>query len=249
MIELAKYTPVVDVPDDDYDIRFQSFGYDPILDDGAIDEYARTAENLGSREMNDIIDGTDTEEKNKGFVFTDEMRRQLRINLGPERKGQVTGRGLPERPAQKRHRVPYKGKSEWSNNMAEAYRRAGISNENAIRMLVAQDGLESGWGRSAQGRFNYGNITTGASWKGNYVNGRDKNAKGEPIRQKFRSYDSLEEYAIDKVNFLKRLYDFDENDDIVTFAKKLKGGNKGKRNYADDPEYKDKIVSAYNSIS
>lgn len=249
MIELAKYTPVVDVPDDDYDIRFQSFGYDPMLNDSLIDEYARMEDNLGSREVNDIIDGADTGDRNNGFAFTDEMRRQLRINLGPDNGGQVKGDSLPERPSQKRHRAPYKGKNEWSNNMAEAYRRAGIKNENAIRMLVAQDGLESGWGRSAQGRFNYGNITTGTSWKGNYVNGRDKNAKGEPIRQKFRSYDSLEEYAIDKVNFLKRLYDFDENDDIVTFAKKLKGENKGKRNYAEDPTYKDKIISAYNSIS
>nr|DAO49503.1 MAG TPA: Mannosyl-glycoprotein endo-beta-N-acetylglucosaminidase [Caudoviricetes sp.] len=45
-------------------------------------------------------------------------------------------------------------------------------------MLIAQDALESAWGRSAQGKFNFGNLTTGAKWKGNYVTGDDKNARG-----------------------------------------------------------------------
>ena len=76
-------------------------------------------------------------------------------------------------------------------------------------------------GRSAQGKFNFGNLTTGAKWQGDYVTGNDKNAKGEAIKQKFRSYNSMDEYAADKVQFLKRLYDFDENDDINKFVAKL----------------------------
>ena len=33
----------------------------------------------------------------------------------------------------------------------------------------------------------------------------------------------MDEYAVDKLQFLKHLYDFDENDDINTFTAKLTG--------------------------
>ena len=66
----------------------------------------------------------------------------------------------------------------------------------------------------------------------NNVVGNDKNARGEAIKQKFRAYNSMDDYAKDKVQFLKKLYDFDENDDIATFTSKLTGANKGKRRYA-----------------
>lgn len=142
---------------------------------------------------------------------------------------------------------PYKDRSKWMADLTNAYKRAGITNDNAIRMLVSQDALESAWGRSAQGKFNFGNLTTGAEWKGDYVTGNDKNAKGEAIKQKFRSYNSMDEYAADKVQFLKRLYDFDENDDINKFVAKLTGSNKGKRRYAEARNYADALKKVYNS--
>lgn len=142
---------------------------------------------------------------------------------------------------------PYKDRSKWAADLTNAYKRAGITNDNAIRMLVSQDALESAWGRSAQGKFNFGNLTTGAKWKGDYVTGNDKNAKGEAIKQKFRSYNSMDEYAADKVQFLKRLYDFEENDDINKFVAKLTGSNKGKRRYAEARNYADTLKKVYNS--
>lgn len=142
---------------------------------------------------------------------------------------------------------PYKDRSKWMADLTNAYKRAGITNDNAIRMLVSQDALESAWGRSAQGKFNFGNLTTGAKWKGDYVTGNDKNAKGEAIKQKFRSYNSMDEYAADKVQFLKRLYDFDENDNINKFVAKLTGSNKGKRRYAEARNYADTLKKVYNS--
>lgn len=142
---------------------------------------------------------------------------------------------------------PYKDRSKWAADLTNAYKRAGITNDNAIRMLVSQDALESAWGRSAQGKFNFGNLTTGAKWKGDYVTGNDKNAKGEAIKQKFRSYNSMDEYAADKVQFLKRLYDFDENDDINKFVAKLTGSNKGKRRYAEARNYANTLKKVYNS--
>lgn len=144
---------------------------------------------------------------------------------------------------------PYKDRSKWAADLTNAYKRAGITNDNAIRMLVSQDALESAWGRSAQGKFNFGNLTTGAKWQGDYVTGNDKNAKGEAIKQKFRSYNSMDEYAADKVQFLKRLYDFDENDNINKFVAKLTGSNKGKRRYAEAGNYAKLLTGVYNGIS
>lgn len=143
---------------------------------------------------------------------------------------------------------PYTNRRQWTTELINAYKKAGITNDNAIRMLLAQDALESSWGKSAQGKYNFGNLTTGSSWKGNYVTGNDKNAKGEAIKQKFRSYNSMDEYAADKIQFLKRLYDFDENDDINKFVAKLTGSNKGKRRYAEAKEYANSLRGVYNSF-
>lgn len=143
---------------------------------------------------------------------------------------------------------PYKNRNTWVTDLAAAYRKAGVTNDNAIKMLIAQDAQESSWGRSAQGKFNFGNLTTGAKWKGDYVTGNDKNAKGEAIKQKFRSYNSMDEYAADKIQFLKRLYDFDENDDINKFTAKLTGSNRGKRRYAEATNYADSLTKVFNSF-
>lgn len=145
-------------------------------------------------------------------------------------------------------RSPYNDRAKWTKDLSDAYRKVGITNDNAIRMLLAQDALESGWGKSAQGKYNFGNLTTGSSWKGSYVVGNDKNAKGEAIKQKFRAYESMDDYAKDKVQFLKRLYDFDENDDINKFVAKLTGANKGKRKYAENVKYANLLTNVYNSF-
>ncbi len=57
-----------------------------------------------------------------------------------------------------------------------------------------------------------------------------------------------DEYAADKVQFLKRLYDFDENDDINKFVAKLTGSNKGKRRYAEATNYAKVLTGVYNGI-
>ena len=111
----------------------------------------------------------------------------------------------------------YKDRNAWVKDLKAAYKKAGITNENAIKMLIAQDALESGWGKSAQGKFNYGNLTPGKSWKGKVVTGNDHDSKGKPITQKFRSYNSIDEYAADKVQFLKSLYDFNSYRELHDF--------------------------------
>lgn len=162
----------------------------------------------------------------------------------------VTDKPVTDKPvtANSTWKSPYTNRKQWATELINAYKKAGITNDNAIRMLLAQDALESSWGKSAQGKYNFGNLTTGSSWKGDYVTGNDKNAKGEAIKQKFRSYNSMDEYAADKIQFLKRLYDFDENDDINKFVAKLTGSNKGKRRYAEAKEYANSLRGVYNSF-
>ena len=142
---------------------------------------------------------------------------------------------------------PYKDRNKWVADMIAAYKRAGLSN-NAIKNLIAKNAMESGWGKSAQGDFNFGNITPGSAWKGRFVKGRDHDASGNPISQKFRAYDSLDHFVKDEIQFLTALYDFSDNDDIDTFVNKLQGGNKGKRKYAGSPNYKEAVKAVYNSL-
>lgn len=170
--------------------------------------------------------------------------------VGPVINKSVASKPVTDKPvtANSTWKSPYTNRKQWSTELINAYKKAGITNDNAIRMLLAQDALESSWGTSAQGKYNFGNLTTGSSWKGDYVTGNDKNAKGEAIKQKFRSYNSMDEYAADKIQFLKRLYDFDENDDINKFVAKLTGSNKGKRRYAEAKEYANSLRGVYNSF-
>lgn len=142
----------------------------------------------------------------------------------------------------------YSNKQQWVDDLTSAYKRAGL-NDNAIKNLIAKNSLESAWGRSIAGDYNYGNITTGSSWTGNYREGRDKDSEGNPITQRFRSYNDIDEYVQDEIQFLTRLYDFDQDDDISTFTRKLLGKNSGKRRYAEDPLYASKLISQFNQLN
>ena len=143
---------------------------------------------------------------------------------------------------------PYSNsKDKWIADMTAAYRRAGL-NDNAIKNLIAKNALESGWGKYAQGDFNFGNLTTGSNWNGRYVQGKDKDSKGNSISQKFRAYNSLDEYVADEIQFLTKLYDFNKNDDFETFIGKLQGNNSGKRKYAGVSDYANRVRRVYNSI-
>ena len=142
---------------------------------------------------------------------------------------------------------PYSDKNKWVADMTAAYKKAGL-NDNAIKNLIAKNALESGWGKSAWGDFNFGNITAGNSWNGRTVGGGDRNAGGKSITQKFRAYDSLDSYVADEIQFLKNLYDFNQDDNFDTFIGKLQGNNNGKRKYAEDLQYESKVRGVYNSI-
>ena len=143
---------------------------------------------------------------------------------------------------------PYKDQKDlWIRDITNAYKKAGL-NDNAIKNLIAKNALESGWGKAAQGAYNFGNITTGNYWSGNYVQGNDKDANGNSIKQKFRSYNTLDDFVKDEINFLTKLYDFNQDDNFDIFINKLQGKNSGGRRYAEAKDYVSKVKSVYNSI-
>ena len=143
---------------------------------------------------------------------------------------------------------PYKGnKDKWIADITAAYKRTGL-NDNAIKNLIAKNALESGWGNSARGDFNFGNITPGSNWTGRFVTGNDHNAAGQAITQKFRAYNSIDDFVKDEVSFLTSLYDFNPNDDFDTFIGKLQGNNKGKRRYAEATNYTSAVRNVYDNI-
>lgn len=142
----------------------------------------------------------------------------------------------------------YTSSSQWQNELVAAYRRAGLS-DNAIKNLIAKNSVESNNGKSQMSKyFNFGNISVGSSWKGKQTIGDDKDAKGNPIKQNFRMYDSIDEYVQDELDLLKRVYDFNPNDDLDTFLDKLKGKNRFGYQYATAPNYKSVVKSRYKRL-
>lgn len=138
-------------------------------------------------------------------------------------------------------------KSEWIQAMTDAYRALGLNN-NAIKNLIAKNALESGWGKYAQGDFNYGNITHNKYWKGKTVKGKDNDADGKQIDQVYRAYSTLADFVKDEKQFLEDNYDFNPNDDFETFMNKLQGGNRSGRRYAAATDYIDRVRRVYNGL-
>ena len=135
----------------------------------------------------------------------------------------------------------------WIQAMTEAYKTLKLS-DNAIKNLLAKNVLESGWGKYAQGAYNFGNLTTGNRWKGAFVNGKDKDINGNQVSSKFRAYNNLQDFVKDEIQFLKDNYDFNPNDDFDTFMGKLQGANSNGRRYAAAPDYIDRVRRVYKKL-
>ena len=123
--------------------------------------------------------------------------------------------------------------------------KRGIDKRYA-KWLASKDALETGWGEKGHGavHLNYGNITVGSNWTGKSYEGGDHNAKGQKIKQKFRAYDSINDYVEDSVNLLTKLSRYKDvfTGDIAGFADRLY-----RAGYGEDPEYANKVKRIYNS--
>ena len=154
-----------------------------------------------------------------------------------------------EEPSKPSKSEKYSNSNKFKKDLTEAYTKAlearGLNTKYA-KYLVAQDALESGWGSRYTGNYNFGNITIGSDKTASYTEGNDHDAKGNPIKQKFRNYDSLEDYVNAKIDLLnnKRYNAFaDDSDNAETFFSRIvKGG------YAEDPKYLEKILRVYYSV-
>ena len=124
-----------------------------------------------------------------------------------------------------------------------------------VKTLLAQAGLETGWGKkiikNTEGSsFNLFNIKAGKDWQGESVSISTLEFKNDiPVKEKaeFRSYDSIQQSFDDYVDFVvgRGRYDkalkTDNGDDYI---KELASAG-----YATDPAYADKIINIANSDS
>ena len=129
--------------------------------------------------------------------------------------------------------------SEMTNAYAKALRLHGI-NPDYAGYLAIQDALESNFGKSYTGNWNYGNITVGSSGA-SYTEGKDHDGYGRPIINKFRNYNSLDDYINNKIALLsgRRYRAF--TGDIRGFYDRVKAGG-----YAGDPNYVKSLTKLYN---
>lgn len=133
--------------------------------------------------------------------------------------------------------------------LSDALKSSTIPSDKARMAIIAQMGLERGWKMPSD--FNLGNITAGSSWAGDTTTRGDRDARGNPITQKFRSYKSPKEFLDDYMSLLKNqypvayaaLHDKDFNIDKFT-----SGLTEGKAKYAANPKYKETVKNVYNSV-
>ena len=142
----------------------------------------------------------------------------------------------------------YTNQRDFVEDMTAAYTKAlaarGISTDYA-KMLVAQDALESNWGKSSLAKdFNFGGIKA--------VNGTpfvEKETKEysagkgmHKTKSKFRKFNSLNDYVNYKIDLLsgKRYQAF--TGDPTQFYHRIKAGG-----YATDPNYVAKLTNMYNN--
>ena len=142
----------------------------------------------------------------------------------------------------------YTSKQEFVKDMTAAYTKAlaarGISTDYA-KMLVAQDAIESNWGKSSLSKaFNFGGVKAvkGAPFVEKETKEYSSKKGMHKTKSKFRRFNSLDDYVNYKISLLsgKRYQAF--TGDPSQFYSRVKDGG-----YATDPNYVAKLTNMYNS--
>ena len=145
-------------------------------------------------------------------------------------------------PIQTKTSKKYTDRNEFISEMTDAYSKAlklRNINPDYASYLAIQDAWESNFGKSYVGNWNYGNITVGSSGA-SYTEGKDHDGYGKQIINKFRNYNSLNDYINNKIDLLsgKRYRAF--AGDLSGFYSRIKAGG-----YAGDPNYVNNLSNLY----
>ena len=151
---------------------------------------------------------------------------------------------IPLNQSNKSSSIKYSNSENFISDLTNAYKAAGITNEDLLKLLIGQDALETTWGKNPVGDYNFGNIIVTPSFKGKYKEALDNGNK-----RKFRSYNSLSEYVQDKLRILNNTYQITNSDSIDSAISKLMGNNKGKYKYAESPNYANTLRTMVQSVN
>lgn len=114
-------------------------------------------------------------------------------------------------------------------------------------ILVAQAGLESGWGNSklSKNYYNYGGIKAGDGENSVIMSTQEYNSETgmkETVKAKFKIFNSPEDYVRYHVDKLNRIWDAFSGNSINDFINRIIGGG---LKYATDPEYGSKLANVF----
>lgn len=141
----------------------------------------------------------------------------------------------------------FDNQSDFVEQMTSVYatelRRRGY-NPAFAEYLVAQDALESGWGKHQSGKNNFGGIKLVGTGKGSTKKTKEWNGRAmETVSATFRDFDSLQDYVNYKINLVGN-----SNYNVFAYSpnqyfNRMKAGG-----YATDPNYVSKMNQMLQSV-
>ena len=183
---------------------------------------------------------TDSVQDTKQTTYTKPVQETVQAKTVSEQ--------IPQDTTDSKNGKVYTNKQDFVRDMTTAYTKAlaakGISTDYA-KMLVAQDALESNWGKSSLSKdFNFGGVKAikGTPFVEKETKEYDSKKGMHTTKSKFRKFDSLDDYVNYKISLLggKRYQAF--TGDPSQFYHRIKAGG-----YATDPNYVEKLTNIYNS--
>ena len=218
-------------------------GYRPILRNRVVST---------KESSNDITTDSAQETKPKQETYTKPAQKTVRAKTVSTQMSQNNVKSKQQISTQKvaesKEGKIYTNPQDFIRDMTTAYTKAlaakGISTDYA-KMLVAQDALESNWGKSSLSKaFNLGGVKAieGVPFVEKETTEYNSKKGMYKTKARFRKFNSLEDYANYKINLLngKRYRAF--TGDPSQFYYRVKAGG-----YATDPKYVEKLMKIYNN--
>lgn len=154
---------------------------------------------------------------------------------------------VPTDPVRYSNTGSFTDQSDFVEQMTNAYatelQRRGY-NPAFAEYLVAQDALESGWGKHQSGKNNFGGIKLVGTGKGSTKKTKEWNGRTmETVSATFRDFDSLQDYVNYKINLVGN-----SNYNVFAYSpnqyfNRMKAGG-----YATDPNYVNKMNQMLQSV-